>query len=67
VSGCEILVFSCNATLTKIEVSPISELLPKPFGPGNLGLDKTWPGMRRRLEDIVSRLLKREHIPIWDR
>jgi cytidine deaminase len=67
VSGCEILVFSCNATLTKIEVSPISELLPKPFGPGNLGLDKTWPGTRRRLEDIVSRLLKREHIPIPDR
>jgi cytidine deaminase len=61
VSNHDILVFSCNAILTKIIVSPISELLPTPFGPANLGLDKAWPGMRKRLNEIVSELSNRNH------
>lgn len=57
VSGVDISVFSCNATLTKIVEEPISKLLPEPFGPANLGLDKIWPGMREKLAVIVSKLI----------
>jgi cytidine deaminase len=59
VAGKDIDVFSRNAALTEIVISPISELLPRPFGPKNLGLDKTWPGMRQQLQDIVADLAKR--------
>jgi cytidine deaminase len=58
VSRHDILVLSCNALLTEIVISPISELLPRPFGPANLGLDEAWPGMKKGLGDIVSELLR---------
>ena len=60
VSGHDILVLSCNATLTKIVPLPISALLPIPFGPANLGLDKAWPNMRSDLRNIVLKLSNRE-------
>ena len=59
VSGVDIKVFSCNATLTKIVEEPISKLLPEPFGPANLGLDKAWARMRENLAATVSKLLAR--------
>jgi cytidine deaminase len=57
ISGVDINVLSCNATLTKIVKEPISKLLPDPFGPANLGLDKIWPSLRVNLAGTVSRLL----------
>lgn len=63
VSGVDITIFSCNAELTKIVMAPISDLLPRPFGPANLGLDKVWPSMRSELQTIVVKLREHSHIP----
>jgi cytidine deaminase len=61
VSGFDITVLSCNAALTEIVKEPITELLPRPFGPANLGLDKVWPSMRAELEALVQHLRAHKH------
>ena len=60
ISDVDIRVLSCNADLTTIVEAPISELVPMPFGPANLGLDKIWPTLRRQLIGIVSQLRSRQ-------
>lgn len=56
ISRTDIRVLSCNGDLGEIAESNISELLGHAFGPKNLGLDKTWPGMRAQLLQSASRL-----------
>jgi cytidine deaminase len=62
ISAVDITVLSCNAELTKIVVVPISNLLPMPFGPANLGLDTAWPSMRGELQRFVRRLREHTHV-----
>jgi cytidine deaminase len=60
VSGIDIKVFSCNGKLSAIVEEPISKLLPVPFGPENLGFNKTrLRRMRVTLNRVVSQLLKK--------
>lgn len=55
-SGIDIRVLSCSGDLRHVDIQPISALLPMAFGPGNLGLDKTWPDMRAALRARVANL-----------
>ena len=56
-AGTELRVLCCNAELTAITVSTISELLPGAFGPRNLGLDREWPSLREGLQARVRQLI----------
>lgn len=49
-------VLACNFELTEIQVAPIRELLPYPFGPENLGIDKNWPATRAKIHALAARL-----------
>jgi hypothetical protein len=51
------MVYSCNGKLSEIIVEPIEKLLPDPFGPKNLGIDKDWPAQRKALAAVVAQLL----------
>jgi cytidine deaminase len=56
IAGTDTRVLSCSGDLQRIEVTTISQLLPSAFGPHNLGLDRTWVGMRSALEERVRAL-----------
>lgn len=54
----DVKVLSCNGDLSEIDVTTISKLLPKAFGPENLGVNGVWPGMRVLLQKAVATVAK---------
>jgi len=57
-AGVDARVLCASGDLSKIEEFRISELLPEAFGPANLGFDKAWPDMQKRLHERVEQLSK---------
>lgn len=53
ISSTDIEVICANSDLSSIIIAKISDLLPLPFGPKNLGLDK-------KIEELINRI-KDEH------
>ena len=53
-SQIDVRVICCSGDLKTISVTSISELLPVPFGPHNLGLENTWPAMQANLRKRIG-------------
>lgn len=53
----DIRVICCNGELSRITVFTLAELLPKAFGPGDLGVGRDWPASRESLLGCVERLI----------
>jgi hypothetical protein len=53
----DVRVLCCNGELNRIVEWRISQLLPEPFEPENLGLTQQWPKLRQELQARVTRLI----------
>jgi cytidine deaminase len=62
-SGTDIRVLSCSGDLRRIQLAPISALLPEAFGPANLGMVDTWVRARSELQSAVRALERRLPMP----
>jgi len=53
----DVRILCCNGELSNIVEATISQLLPNPFGPDNLGLPHQWPRLQAKLQARVKELI----------
>ncbi len=53
----DVRILCCNGELSNIVEATISQLLPNPFGPDNLGLPHQWPRLQGKLQARVKELI----------